>query len=496
MGASASTNVSKVAINSIVKVASDIVQNTSVTNNSSQIISVTHNKGNVVISGNKLRQKATVNMKALFNAMSSEEAQQKLALEVAQQAKAITSGLNLAQFSVSTNILDTFISATIDLSSKIAQSCTLNSNQNQSIIVEYVDGNTTITNNVLEQVSDLLQNCVSNSVNSSKAIQDVDVKLSQTASASAIGISEWALALMGALLLGIPVVGIVVGGVYAMKYIFPLMTICGICIIVYYIYSVKNVMKYSSFSSLIEYSPSCLAEKLATHEVTSAKQAADICENNNNCAAVDFKAFTVSSGGEYIPLQRPVAELYSKISCDDVKPDGVVLVKAPELTYNLGDPSKNGLFNNYPNGTVYVDIKTSNWYQKYNNVWQFKSRLIMENVSFDISSSVQPANSNYRGDYYIYINPLNMAYWHIYKRDSINNRWVEDIKKPGPGMYTSVPQISNTTVFKKQERSQLFLYIGIAITLLGIIGTIYTQLKTKSSDKNNIDKYDNHSKRV
>lgn len=495
MGASASTNVSKVAINSIVKVASDIVQNTSVTTNSSQIISVTHNKGNVDISGNKLRQKATVNMKALFNAMSSEEAQQKLALEVAQQAKAITSGLNLAQFSVSTNILDTFISATIDLSSKIAQSCTLNSNQNQSIIVEYVDGNTTITNNVLEQVSDLLQNCVSNSVNSSKAIQDVAVKLSQTASASAIGISEWALALMGALLLGIPVVGIVIGGVYAMKYIFPLMTICGICIIVYYIYSVKNIMKYTSFSSLIEYSPNCLAEKLATHEVTSAKQAADMCENNINCTAVDFKAFTVSSGGEYIPLQRPVAELYSKISCDDVKPDEASLVKTPNLELKLGEPSLHDEDNIYPNGTVYVDMDTTNWYQKHNNVWNFKSKLIMNNKSPLVVSRVHPSNSRHRGSHYIYISE-NMAYWHIYKWDPTNNRWIEDMKKPGPGMYTSVPSSSNTTAFKKQERNQLILYIGIAFTLLGIIGTIYSYLKTKSSDQNNINKYDNQSKRV
>jgi len=492
MGASVSTNVAKVATDSIVKIASDIVQNTAISSSSSQIISVTHNKGDVVISGNVLRQKATINMNALFTAMSSEDAQQKLAVEIAQQAKSITSGLNLAQFAASTNILGTFISATIDLSSKISQSCSLNSSQNQSIVVEYVEGNTTIVNNVLDQVADILQTCVSNSVNSSKAIQDVTAKLSQTASASAVGISEWALALMGALLLGIPVVGVVVGGVYSLKYIFPVVTICGMGIIAYYVYSVQNVMKFTAFSKLIENSPDCAAEVLNEYSVTSAARAADECNKNAQCKAVDFKTHTIAADGSYNALQTPIAIFYSNTACNSIESDKGSIMQPSNLYTNYGELSSNELRELDPKIYAYIDTKTSNWYQKdSDNVWHFKSKLITDEFTRIEVSTTRPSIRNSIGNrpnqYYIYIDSASPAYWHIYKWDFNTKQWTENSKKPGPGMAVVVPPVSNTTAFKTQERNQLLLYIGIGIALIGIVGTIYTAFSNKTTKNDNLN---------
>lgn len=489
MGASVSTNVAKVAVNSITKVAAEIVQNTSVTTNSSQIISVTDNQGDVTISGNTLRQRATVNMQALFNAMSSEEAQQKLAVEIAQEAKSITSGLNLGQFAASTNILETLITASIDLSSKIGQTCLLSSSQNQSIIVERVRGSTTITNNVLDQMTDLLQNCVASAVNNSKAIQDVTAKIKQEASASAIGLSEWALALMGGLLIGVPVVGGVIGGVYALKYIFPVVLIAGIVMIGVYIYSTKYAMNFTTFSSLIANSPTCAPTLLSEEPVETAQIAADNCLSNDKCVAVDFKKYNVDDSGAYKSLETPIARYYSIVSCSTVKPDGGSLVRAPVLFFGVGTPSN--IYRAVP-GDVYVNTTTSNWYQlDSTKVWRLKYMLIQEEIIGIIVSGKRPEEYNRirvqetmqipTNYFYIYSDPTSMSYWHIYKYDG--TRWIEQLKKPGPGMFTVVPPDSNTTSFKNKERKQWLLYGGISAIVLGIVGTVYTMYKSSNEEK-------------
>lgn len=481
MGASVSSNIAKVAVNSITKVAAEIVQNTAITTNSSQVISVTDNQGDVTISGNTLRQRATVNMQALFNAMSSEEAQQKLAVEIAQEAKAITSGLNLGQFAASSNILETLISASIDLSSKIGQTCSLSSSQSQSIVVERARGSTTITNNVLDQMTDLLQSCVESAVNNNKAIQDVTAKIKQEASASAVGLSEWALALMGGVMVGVPVIGGVVGGVYALKYIFPIVLIAGIVMIGVYIYSTNNAMSYTAFSSLVENSTNCAPTLLEEEPAATAQAAAAKCLANDRCVAVDFKKYNVAESGAYTALDAPTARYYSSVSCSSVKPDGGSLVRAPVLFVGEGIPST--VAGAVP-GDVYVNTETSNWYQMDNaRVWHLKYMLIHEEFVGMTVSGRRPEAGNQKpaNYYYIYSDPASMAYWHIYKNDGA--RWIEQLKKPGPGMYTVVPQVSNTTSFKIKERKSWLLYAGIAATVLGIGGTVYTMYKSSNKEE-------------
>jgi len=227
MGASLSTNVNKLATDAITRVASEIVQDSRIHNSSSQIVSVTNVDGDVVVNGNTVTQRVNVNMSALFDAMASDEAQEKLATNVSQQAKALISGINLAQFSAATNIMKTFINAVVDISNDIRQHCLAANNQQQSIIVKNVHGSTAIHNNVLDQVTDIVEHCISHSVNQNEALQSIATTLQQAASSSSVGISECALFAFVGLLIGAPIVG----GTYVLKYTFPLMIIVGLCMI-------------------------------------------------------------------------------------------------------------------------------------------------------------------------------------------------------------------------------------------------------------------------
>ena len=481
MGASVSTNVAKVTVNAIAKVASEIIQKTTVSNNSTQIISVVDNAGDVVIDGNTMRQRASVNMQALFDVMATEEVQQKLAVEIAQEAKAITSGLNLGQFSDASNTLDTLIAASIDVSSKIGQTCDLSTSQSQSIIVERVGGDTKITNNVLDQVTDLLQNCIVNAVSNNRAIQDVTAKLQQEASASSEGVSMRALALLLGLLVGGPIVGGVVGGVYVLKYIFPIVLVAGMVMIAVYVYTIKDTMNFTAFSKLIENSEECGAVLIDKVPITTAQDAAAACLANSECVAVDFKAYDVNGAGAYTPLDgSALAKYYSSLACTHVKHDGASLVRAPVLFNGTGAPIN---VNGAVPGDVYVITPTSVWYQlDSNKVWRLKTTLILDPVITNLTvSGAKPSGLSTENSYWIYANPINMAYWHIYKY--VGTRWLEQATLPGPGMYTVVPPVSNVTAFKVKARKQWLLYVGIAAAVLGLGGTVYTMYKSSKEEE-------------
>ena len=106
MGASVSKNIANVVTRSVAKVSSNIIQNSKLSTDNTQIISVKDVHGDVHISGNRFTQVATINMEQLMDALSTEGAQQSIMQELAQEAKSVTSGLNLGQFSDAQNTLD------------------------------------------------------------------------------------------------------------------------------------------------------------------------------------------------------------------------------------------------------------------------------------------------------------------------------------------------------------------------------------------------------
>lgn len=483
MGASLSSNVAKVAVNAVTKVAAEIVQNSAISTSSTQIISVSNSTGDVVISGNTMRQRATINMQALFNAMASEEAQQRLAVEIAQQAKAITSGINLGQVSAASNVVDTIITASISLASKIGQTCLTSSNQTQSIIVENTRGSTTITNNLMDQMSSLFQNCIESAVSNNKALQDLSASLSQTSLAESVGISEWAVVALAALFVGVPVVGGVVGGVYVLKYLFPVILAVGIAMLGCYFWYTKTNIKLTAFSTLITNSPACSAAvRGSVIENKTLDETVAECLADKDCEGFDFKGYEVNESGIATLNSSPLIRHYTRLQPEcisSIRPDNVKLLRAPVLYYGHGEPDLAGC----KAGDVYVDTLTSSWYQLDKaNVWKVMFQLIMEEFNTVIVSGNKPPGhvaAATRPAYYIYADPTGMAYWHVFKQ--VGTSWVEQFKRPGPGLYAIIPPVINTTGIKVQERRQWLLYAGVAAAVIGLGGTVYTTLKAKQA---------------
>jgi len=483
MGASVSTNVSKVVVRALAKASSEIIQNTAISQNSSQIISVRNVEGDVIISGNRLIQRANLNMTALLDALSSEISQQNLATELAQEAKSLTSGLNIGQFSVASNTMDALVEASIDLMSKIGQTCSALSTQSQTIIVESARGSVRIENNVFEQVANIIQSCAENAVSQSQTIQDVSTKLSQSASATSQGLSEWAIAALAAIILGVPIVGGVVGGYVLLKYIFPMGIIAGIVMIILYFYYTDETISMTAYSKFINDTPVCVPTilKSTSSSYANAALAADACVKNAQCVAFDWRGINVMPNGSYTLTNPPETTFYSNVSntCQaSIGKDIVNMVRAPILFSGSGAPTT--LPDGSMRGDVYIDLATSNWYQWQTMGFEPKGMILKDRFTDFIVKGTPPtiADRGQPGSFYVYANPINPEYFHVFHYDESSvQKWVQQQRVPGPGMFAIAPPVTNGSGFKIAQKKSWLLYSGIAALVVGGVGTAYVFLK-------------------
>lgn len=495
MGASLSSNVSKVVVDAISKVSSELIQNERLTNVTSQIIHVSDVGGNVVIDGNKFFQKVNLNVQALFTALATDGAQQKLATEIAQQAKAITKGINFGQVSGASNVVDALISAGIQIAANLTTDCDARNMQNQEIIVERTAPGATVTvrNVDFTQITDIFENCVSKSVNNNATIQDLSSTFSQAASASSVGVSEWAVALIGALMIGAPVVGGVVGGKYILKYIFPLVIVAGLVMVGMYFYRTREVLKMTGFSTITGTSTCVPATQMAIEGVADTpSKAATLCDKNVNCKAFEFKRYnTNATTGVITNLSAPEVKYFSAIG-DKCAPaqDNSKLYKIPKLTSGATAPTATAPGSPEP-GQVYVDTVTTKWYQYDNDrkAWVEKPIIIAGRVAgkavtvVETRTAAEAAGGN-GGDYRIFSDPVSRAYWHVYRKDDVDaGVWKHIAQIPGPGPMSVVPSQINMAGVKETERNKWLLYMGLGVSMVGLVGTVYTMMSSKSKEE-------------
>lgn len=490
MGSSVSKNISSAVTKAIAKVSSDIIQQTELSQDQAQIISVRNVHGDVHVSRNTFNQKATVNMKSLLDALSKEESQQKILIELAQHAKSITSGLNLGQYANSQNIMNTLIEATVNLLTTINQTCAAFTKQFQEITIKRVFGNVYVSDNVFDEIYNVLQNCSEKAVADSESIQDLTNKLSQSASATAEGLSGWVLVALIAVILGIPVVGVAIGGSVFLKFIFPIMLIIGSILLVLYYMNVnaKQKMKLVGFSSFIEKTPACLATTTNIDGVNpnlTAIEASNTCFSNANCQAFDWKGLEVADDGKLKEIP-PVVNFYSNISNDcmqNISPDNIMLLRSPQSFQGPLEPTN---VINSKKGDIYLNTTNATWYQKIpygqnsTSPIEWEPMGIMTNEKFgkmlwgnvDPMKSLLPFfQSPLNDDVYVYSNINNPLYFYVYR---FKNGWQLDHKIRGPGLIPATPSIINTSGFKQLERPQWMLYSGLICTIVGFSGTALT----------------------
>jgi hypothetical protein len=503
MGASISKNVSDAVTRAVAKVSSNIIQNTQLSQDMAQVVSVRKVHGDVHISGNTFTQRATVNMHALLDALSTEEAQQSIMQELAQDAKSVTSGLNIGQFSDAQNTMDLLMEATINLLTTIGQTCKAFSRQHQAIVVKRVSGNVYIQDNVFQQMYNILQNCTEQASSNNHLLQDLSSKLSQTASAKSKGISGWILVALLAVFVGMPVIGGVVAGKAILKFIFPIILVVGIIFMVLYYVRAKQVMKEVGFSTFIKNTPVCAASGERVESYANTVEASNACKADDTCQAFDWQGIEIAQNGTYTTLDTPAARFYSSVSdkCKTaIKPDNVKLLRYPTFFQGDLDPNTNPALASpraVKKGDVYLNTTNGVWSQKVIQ-WQPRGTVTTHsfnkitwgyiNPTFPRADPGSPHNvamldTPADDDVYVYVNQHNPAYMYIFRFDTANG-WVQEQKIKGPGLVPDTPAVINSSGFKEIERTAWMLYAGIAGIVVGAIGsgvTLYMETRKKES---------------
>jgi len=531
MGQATSKNVTNISTKALTKVATDIINSSEASTDQEQAIIVSNTDGDVDIGNINMSQTSSINIDSLLKAMSSSEAQQDISQELSQSAKSLLSGINLMQESNSSNIMNSYLQATVDISTNIEQYCKSKIDQNQKIQVENTKGNVTIHDIGMQQVSNILNSCIEDAASSSSAIQAVSQKLEQDASATSKGVSEWAvvlMALIGLLLVAAPVaVPLVFGSSAAVKVfmaiLFPMLLFAGIFMIVWYYTSINTYMDGYQFSLLISgVGDKCNGKKYKTvTNISSAGKASEACKNDDKCKAVDWKGMDINENNDAEILEKPETTFYSSVDSECVnvitdKKDNVNLMGIPNVQVsNKKDMTswiKSFGYENKPikNGDIWIDTSkiatpTIRKFSSYTNDFQKAVPLKVNNSESKKSIIFQspdgkdePANNSdknaiiikFKGDTGFF----NSYVWAKDDSKDSKEEWrLTPLAVPGKSANTPVKidangiesEVINSTAFKNSKRKYgaWMLWVGIAMTILGLGGTIYNFMQPSSKPK-------------
>lgn len=516
MGAATSSNIAKITTEAISKVATDIIQKQSLNTSQSQMIKVVGGSGDVVIKNNVMNQKVQIDMTQLLKSLTTQTAQQNLAAQLAQQAKSLISGINLFQYTDSSNETDAFMKASIDISTRVSQECAATASQSQIIEVDARDGKIDIESNHMDQVTNIFSKCVENAVANSQTLQSLQQKLEQSASSETKGISAWALvilAILGLLMMAAPFIfgaSTIFGTVS--KFLFPLVLTAGIIMVVLYYTMTKPVMSGYGFSKLLSTMPDCGAVEASTqNSYATAGDASNACEQDGNCKAVDWQGMTVQPDGTAVILDQPKTTFYSAVAhspCSNIVDhrDNLRIMRKPMVYVSTAAPDVNNLKPPIMGGDIWINSNTSEW-----SVWDVeqasfspKDKLIDDfsggnNITFDNSPGGPIANPSKKGQVVIKFAGDNKPYFDIYtaiEPTAGKLAWGIPVSKTVPGYVPYVPRgknnanAINSTAFKKNvsRLNPSIKWIGFSLIGLGLFGTVYTFLRPNNKAQLNVAK--------
>ena len=539
MGNSSSTNVQNLAQSAIVKTMTEIIQDASSIGSQTNIVKIggTWNcKGPITIDINQMNQ-AHVDMSATIDAFVSQEAQQKLAANLQQKAKAITSGINLAQFSSASNEVNLFSKAAVELSTKIASTCKNSLSQTNSATVNLdlpTCDDLLIANITQKNVANMLTSCIQKATSNNKTLQDIQAKVSQVATAESKGFSLWAL--LGILLVGLLVmVAPEIAGVGLIflaiaKFMWPIILAAGVLMIILYFVLGKVVVDGIGFSTLITAydvtgknivsGPACGARAYKTQNgVIWPGQASENCRKDSQCVAVDWQAYAVdknschpgtTGGCDARMLPQAKTTMYSSIGqspCPGVTQDQANILKPRSLYFALGsDPTNidaDSIVINTRRNTIAVKQagalvnKTTGFGGGDVVYWWNGKDVDLQGPTLLVDSAAKMIGTPYDSPLRIDLanNPTLKATpglvwaWTDNQRGGYLSHWKKvgdtyvETKMSAPGNVSVAPQASHTagalpqynaSGFKRKERHNWLLPVGIVVASLGLSLTIWT----------------------
>lgn len=323
MGNASSTNVAKIITDVHASVATSILQKQDVTQNNSQIIKITGGSGDVNITNNTFRIKATINMNALQTAMSDTSSKNAIKNQLEQAAKTLTTGISLLQFTDARNTVDLFVKTGVELSTTINQLCGGSQNNIQSIELENrVSGNITVSGNIFDQMAEIYSSCSQNAVARNAVVQDIQNKVDQASSATVKGASLATLLGLGLAFVALPALIGVAALRPLLRYLFPILVVVGVVLLALYFARRTYYMTSYGYAPSIDVTcPGSSKTSLPVTLYTKPEQAEAACLANENCKAYDFRTNSIDSATNVTtPLAQPLTTFYNRVtdSCETI----------------------------------------------------------------------------------------------------------------------------------------------------------------------------------
>jgi hypothetical protein len=308
LGVSKTTNVLEETMKAFTNVSTDIINQTNVKTDTSQLISVVGGTGDLLIDGTVQRINVRINAQSLLKAITSTEGQQKLASQLEQTAKSANTGLNLGQLAIANNTTRHYMESVLNIATSVSQLCGTESRQSQAISVEHRNGNIIISNVLQETVLDLLSSCLQDSITQSSAITAMQSLITQSATAENQGLSDWAIvALAGIALLAVvlPIaIPLAIGISAIMRNLFIILgaalLLAGIGLLVAYFLTQKTQMATVAWTPGIDRTQAaCNAQGSSkSTEFAAPEDAGAKCLSDPGCQAYDWIGWDTSVPGQ------------------------------------------------------------------------------------------------------------------------------------------------------------------------------------------------------
>lgn len=269
MGNAQASNYTSTVINSYAKVLQTNTSSAFASSANQVNINVSGGTGDVNISNIISKQTAENDVIASFKQTNDSTVLQKVSQELQQQAESLVKGLNLGNYSDSSNAIDSCINAAMDVSQTISTSCSSTAVNTFFLNVSDQNGNVNIKDiNIDQSIKNSLK-CATESLNKSSAVQDITQKVDQTAIAKTEGLS------MDALIWGLVIIiCVVILGLYKIvAKVIPVNVVTAIVVLIifgfaeYLMYALKvddinkEIDKYSKVTTK-------LSEQLKTYNYT------------------------------------------------------------------------------------------------------------------------------------------------------------------------------------------------------------------------------------
>ena len=409
MGGSASKNVSTMTVNAFSKQSVKNINSTDSSAQQNMGIFVDHTGGDVDIGNITNKQRTNVSAKGMLQSFSSQSAQQDMTQKLQQTAKSMTSGINLGNFSSAGNEMNTYMNASVDLSSDIENSCAASSDQTLSVNVSDTKGNVKIHDISNDQASKVFGQCIGKYVTNQSSIQKLKQAASQTATATTKGFSLFSLIFL-LILVFILIPMFFVGSMIKLIIMVLLVIGCiagiviGTRMIIQYRTGKEETMVSYGFSKLITPDNGqvrCNAVKLnSSTAYKSPHEAETACKANKDAVAYDWHGLKLADDGSWTKMKTPVTTFYKSIDntickhmTDDSEKDNMKLVRMPKMKTLKSTDTKPVISANgeYRQGDCCIETDTATLFKAFDNSngtfsWEQKKMFVTKRKSNDKKS--------------------------------------------------------------------------------------------------------------